>query len=42
MVVERADGSLLVDGMMPAVDAFERLGITERRRPTTSRPSPAS
>jgi putative hemolysin len=30
MVVERADGSLLVDGMMPAVDAFERLGITER------------
>jgi CBS domain containing-hemolysin-like protein len=30
MVVERQDGSLLIDGMMPAVDAFERLGLTER------------
>ncbi|AWN46218.1 hemolysin [Methylobacterium terrae] len=30
MVVERQDGSLLIDGMMPAVDAFERLGFTER------------
>ncbi|GJD49233.1 hypothetical protein OPKNFCMD_1963 [Methylobacterium crusticola] len=29
-VVERADGSLLIDGMMPAVDAFERLGFSER------------
>jgi CBS domain containing-hemolysin-like protein len=26
-VVERADGSLLIDGMMPALDAFERLGV---------------
>jgi putative hemolysin len=30
MVVERQDGSLLIDGMMPAVEAFERLGFTER------------
>ena len=29
-VVERADGSLLVDGMMPAYDAFERLGLRNR------------
>ena len=29
-VVERADGSLLIDGMMPAEAAFERLGIAER------------
>nr|WP_280113484.1 hemolysin family protein [Methylobacterium nodulans] len=28
-VVEREDGSLLMDGMMPAKEAFERLGITE-------------
>jgi magnesium and cobalt exporter, CNNM family len=26
-VVERADGSLLIDGMMPVHDAFDRLGI---------------
>jgi CBS domain containing-hemolysin-like protein len=26
-VVERADGSLLINGMMPAQDAFERLGL---------------
>jgi CBS domain containing-hemolysin-like protein len=26
-VVERDDGSLLIDGMMPAHDAFERLGL---------------
>jgi putative hemolysin len=30
MVVERQDGSLLIDGMMPAVDAFDRLGFTDR------------
>jgi CBS domain containing-hemolysin-like protein len=29
-VVERADGSLLVNGMMPAEDAFERLGLRTR------------
>lgn len=29
-VVEREDGSLLIDGMMPAEDAFERLGFAER------------
>jgi putative hemolysin len=28
-VVERADGSLLIDGMMPARQAFERLAFTE-------------
>ena len=26
-IVERADGSLLIDGMMPAHDAFEHLGV---------------
>ena len=26
-VVEREDGSLLIDGMMPAGDAFDRLGV---------------
>src|SRR6266404_6009052 len=26
-VVERGDGSLLIDGMMPAHDAFQRLGL---------------
>ncbi|WP_300781081.1 hemolysin family protein [Enhydrobacter sp.] len=26
-IVERADGALLIDGMMPAHDAFERLGL---------------
>ena len=26
-IVEREDGALLIDGMMPAHDAFERLGI---------------
>jgi len=31
MVVERPDGSLLVDGMMPVGDAFDRLGFPERR-----------
>jgi putative hemolysin len=29
-VVERADGSLLVNGMMPAYDAFERIGLRNR------------
>ncbi|ACA18768.1 protein of unknown function DUF21 [Methylobacterium sp. 4-46] len=29
MVVERQDGSLLIDGMMPAVEAFERLGFSQ-------------
>jgi putative hemolysin len=29
-IVEREDGSLLVDGMMPAYDAFDRLGIRTR------------
>ena len=28
-VVERADGSLLIDGMIPARQAFERLALTE-------------
>ncbi|TXQ54885.1 hemolysin, partial [Escherichia coli] len=28
-VVERADGSLLIDGMMPARQAFERLAFSE-------------
>ncbi|MGV6871274.1 hemolysin family protein [Pseudochelatococcus sp. B33] len=28
-VVERADGSLLIDGMMPAYEAFERLGLRD-------------
>ena len=28
-VIEREDGSLLIDGMMPAEEAFERLGIVE-------------
>ncbi|MFT0890886.1 hemolysin family protein [Pseudochelatococcus sp. G4_1912] len=28
-VVERADGSLLIDGMMPAHDAFDRLGLRD-------------
>jgi CBS domain containing-hemolysin-like protein len=28
-VVERADGSLLIDGMMPAREAFERLDLSE-------------
>ena len=28
-VVEREDGSLLIDGMMPAEDAFERLAFTD-------------
>ena len=27
IVVEREDGSLLINGMMPAQDAFERLGL---------------
>lgn len=30
LVVERSDGSLLIDGMMPVVEAFERLGLGER------------
>ncbi len=29
-IVERADGSLLVDGMLSAPDAFDRLGLKER------------
>ncbi len=29
-VVEREDGSLLIDGMMPAEEAFDRLGFGER------------
>ena len=29
MVTEREDGSLLIDGMMPAEDAFERLAFTD-------------
>ncbi|HEY0123102.1 MAG TPA: hemolysin family protein [Rhizobium sp.] len=29
-VVERADGSLLMEGMMPAYDAFQRLGLRDR------------
>ena len=29
-VVERADGSLLINGMMPAEDAFNRLGLRTR------------
>ena len=29
-IVEREDGSLLIDGMMSAPDAFERLGFKER------------
>ncbi|MGI6246718.1 MAG: hemolysin family protein [Pseudochelatococcus sp.] len=28
-VVERADGSLLIDGMMPAHEAFDRLGLRD-------------
>ncbi|MDE1993088.1 MAG: HlyC/CorC family transporter [Rhizobiaceae bacterium] len=28
-IVERADGSLLIEGMMPAYDAFQRLGLRE-------------
>jgi CBS domain containing-hemolysin-like protein len=32
-VVERADGSLLIDGMMAAPEAFERLGIRDRKVP---------
>lgn len=31
-VVERPDGALLVDGMMPAREAFERLGFSGRPR----------
>jgi CBS domain containing-hemolysin-like protein len=30
-VVEREDGSLLIDGMMAAPEAFERLGIRDRK-----------
>jgi putative hemolysin len=30
-LVQRADGSLLIDGMMPAQDAFERLGFKARQ-----------
>lgn len=30
-VVERADGSLLIDGMMAAPDVFDRLGIRDRK-----------
>jgi putative hemolysin len=33
-VVEREDGSLLIEGMMPAYDAFDRLGL--RARPADS------
>ena len=29
-VVEREDGSLLIDGMMPAAEAFDRLRLTEK------------
>ncbi|MEF0939593.1 hemolysin family protein [Rhizobium sp. BR 362] len=29
-IVERADGSLLIEGMMPVYDAFQRLGLRER------------
>ncbi len=29
-VVERDDGSFLIDGMMPAEEAFERLGLAEK------------
>ena len=29
-IVERDDGSLLIDGMMSAPDAFDRLGFKER------------
>ncbi|ACB95852.1 hemolysin family protein [Beijerinckia indica] len=29
-IVERADGSLLIEGMMPAHEAFERLGVKDR------------
>ena len=36
MVVEREDGSLLIDGMMPAEDAFERLAFADVR-PTLGR-----
>ncbi|APX87231.1 hemolysin [Methylorubrum extorquens] len=32
MVVEREDGSLLIDGMISATDAFDRLGFPERPR----------
>lgn len=32
MVIEREDGSLLMDGMMPAGEAFDRLGFSERPR----------
>ncbi|WP_147082567.1 hemolysin family protein [Methylobacterium haplocladii] len=32
MVVERADGSLLIDGMMPAGEAFDRLAFPDRPR----------
>ena len=32
LVVEREDGSLLIDGMMPAGDAFDRLGFTDKPR----------
>ena len=32
MVIERDDGSLLIDGKMPAGEAFERLGFSERPR----------
>lgn len=30
LVVERADGSPLIDGMIPAIDAFDRLGFAEK------------
>ncbi|GEP09659.1 hemolysin family protein [Methylobacterium gnaphalii] len=32
MVIEREDGSLLMDGMMPAGEAFDRLGFSDRPR----------
>lgn len=32
MVVERSDGSLLIDGMMPAGEAFDWLGFSEKPR----------
>jgi putative hemolysin len=32
MVMEREDGSLLIDGMMSATDAFDRLGFTDKPR----------
>ncbi len=40
-IVERADGSLLIEGMMPAYDAFKGLACAGVPKTAISTPSPA-